>query len=70
MGSLQTGTHRPLPTFYRSIPCDELDHFFEIWITGTKAPREPASAALGYFFTINEHIELASFARRTNSFDI
>ena len=60
-----------LPTFSSPIPYDDLlDHFFKIGITGAKAPREPVSTALGNSFTVNEHVELAGFASRTNRFNI
>ena len=58
-----------------SDPCflsfDELlDHFFKIRVSGTKVAAEPVPAALGSFFTVDEHVELASFAWRANRFNI
>ncbi|HXN74623.1 MAG TPA: hypothetical protein VN861_18905 [Candidatus Acidoferrales bacterium] len=47
-----------------------LDHFFKVWVTGAKAPREPISAALGDSFAVRYHVELASLARCTDSFNI
>ena len=63
--------YQDLPGRSRTILFDEmLDYFLEVWITGAKAPREPVSAALGNFFSTREHVELASLARRTDSFNV
>jgi hypothetical protein len=60
-----------LPDRSRTILFDELlDYFLEVWITGAKAPREPVSAALGNSFAVRHHVELASLARRTDSFNV
>jgi hypothetical protein len=47
-----------------------LDYFLEIWIPSAKAPREPVSAALDNFFASCYHLELASLAGRTDSFNV
>jgi hypothetical protein len=50
---------------------DELiDHFLKVWITGTEAAREPISATLGNPFAVRYHVELASLARYTDSFNV
>jgi len=60
-----------LPDRSRTILFDELlDYFLEVWIPCAKAPREPVSAALGNFFASRYHVELASLARRTDSFNV
>ena len=40
-----------------------LNHFFQVWITGPKAPREPVSATLSNPFTVRYNVELASLTR-------
>ena len=47
-----------------------LDYFLEVCIPCAKAPREPVSATLGKFFAPRYYVELASFARRTDSFNV
>jgi hypothetical protein len=59
------------PTRSRTALFDELlDHFLKVWITGAEAAREPISAALGNSFAVRYHVELASLARYTDSFDV
>jgi hypothetical protein len=71
--------HRPLsrhrlqdlPDRSRTILFDQLlDYILEVWISCAKAPREPVSATLGNFFACRYYVELASLARRTDSFNV
>jgi hypothetical protein len=63
--------YQDLPDRSRTILFDELlDYFLEVWIPYAKAPREPVSAALGNFFASRYYVELASLARRTDSFNV
>jgi hypothetical protein len=56
---------------FRAALFDELiDHFLKVWITGAEAAREPISATLGNSFAVRYHIELASLARYTDSFNV
>ena len=56
--------YQDLPGRSRTILFGELlNHFFQIWITGPKAPREPVSAALCNSFAVGYHVELAGLAR-------
>ena len=47
-----------------------LDQAIEIGVAGSKSPREPISTAHGNPFAVRYHIELASLARRTDSFNV
>jgi hypothetical protein len=59
------------PTTSRTALFDELlDHSLKVWITRAKAPREPISTAVGDSFTVRYHVELASLARCTDSFNV
>ncbi len=70
-GPAKPHENQELPDRSRTILFDELlDHFLEVWIPYAKAPREPVSAALGNFFASRYYVELASLARRTDSFNV
>jgi len=74
MSAFPTGDpalNQDLPDLSRTILFDELlDYFFKIWITDTKAPRAPVSAAFGNSFAVCYDVKLASLARRTDRVNV
>jgi len=76
-GSIRAGYYEPSrlrssgPTSSRTVLFGELlDHCLKVWITGAEAPSEPVSTALGNPFAVRYHVELASLARCTDSFNV
>jgi hypothetical protein len=47
-----------------------LDHTFEIWIAGAKAPCEPVPTALGNPLAVSDHLELTGPTRRNDGFNV
>ena len=59
------------PPGFHTVLFDELlDHCLKVWITCSEAPSEPVSTALGNPFAVRYHVELASLARCTDSFNV
>jgi len=54
----------------RTMRLELLDHTFEIWIAGAKAPCEPVPTALGNPFAVSDHLELTGLTRRNNGFNV
>ena len=61
---LPSGVARPL------LLAKQLNHAFEIGISGAKTARKPVSAALGNPLAVGEDIELTGFSRLWNGYDV